>query len=194
MTLLASREDEGLLWMKVLENILDVVDPVKLESATGGEWRAAIGRCMTLLQGESGASSTSLITTLRLKSRIVMKLSLLPGRSVPTLNVLLSNCLVGLRNMEKDLTIPTTPVALRSSSHSRYTSYSLREVNTADSHELWGEVVVSLWRASMTSGATGKAWDELIQRILVWGVLVDGEDHTAEWARREVVWNTTQTK
>ena len=55
MTLLAPREDEGLLWMKVLENILDVVDPVKLESATGGEWRAAIGRCMTLLQGESGA-------------------------------------------------------------------------------------------------------------------------------------------
>lgn len=55
MTLLAPREDEGLLWMKVLENILNVVDPVKLESATGGEWRAAIGRCMTLLQGESGA-------------------------------------------------------------------------------------------------------------------------------------------
>jgi nucleolar pre-ribosomal-associated protein 1 len=55
MTLLASREDEGLLWMKVLENILDVVDPVKIESATGSEWRAAIGRCMTLFQGELGA-------------------------------------------------------------------------------------------------------------------------------------------
>ena len=94
MTLLASREDEGLLWMRVLENILDVVDPVKLESTTGSEWRAAVGRCMTLLQSESGAymlvslavaqtnrflASTSLITTLRLKSRIVMKLSLLPG-------------------------------------------------------------------------------------------------------------------
>jgi hypothetical protein len=36
MTLLASREDEGWLWI-VLENILDVVNPVKLESATGGE-------------------------------------------------------------------------------------------------------------------------------------------------------------
>jgi nucleolar pre-ribosomal-associated protein 1 len=59
MTLLASREDDGLLWMKVLENILDVVDPVKLESVTGGEWRNAIGRCMTLLQGESGAYMSS---------------------------------------------------------------------------------------------------------------------------------------
>jgi nucleolar pre-ribosomal-associated protein 1 len=139
------------------------------------------------------ASSTSLVTTLRLKSRIVMKLNLLPGPSIPTLDVLLSNCLVSLRNTEKDLTIPTIPIALRSSSHSRHTSHSLREVNTADSHELWGEVLVTLWRASMTSGSTGKAWDELTQRILVWNVLVDGEDHTAEWARREVVWNTTQT-
>ena len=58
MTLLA-REDEGVLWMKVLENVLDVVDPVKVESATGGEWRAAIGRCITLLQGESGAYMSS---------------------------------------------------------------------------------------------------------------------------------------
>jgi nucleolar pre-ribosomal-associated protein 1 len=59
MTLLDSREDEGLLWMKVLENILDVVDPVKLELVTGGEWRAAIGRCLTLLQGASGAFISS---------------------------------------------------------------------------------------------------------------------------------------
>lgn len=95
--------------------------------------------------------------------------------------------------MEKDLTIPTIPIALRPSSHSRHTSYSLREVNIEDSHELWGEVVVTLWRASMTSGSTGKAWDELTQRILVWNVLVDGEDRTAEWARREVVLNTIQT-
>ena len=122
-----------------------------------------------------------------------MRLSLLPGPSIPTLNVLLSNCLVDLRIVEKDLTIPTTPIALRSSSHSRHISCSLREVNTADPHELWGEVVVTLWRASMTSVSAGKAWDELTQRVLVWNVLVDGEDHTAEWARREVVWNTTQT-
>lgn len=57
MTLLDSREGEG--WMKVLENILDVVDPVKLELATGGEWRAAIGRCLNLPQDESGAYVSS---------------------------------------------------------------------------------------------------------------------------------------
>ena len=121
-----------------------------------------------------------------------MKLGLLPGPSIPTLSALLSNCLAGLRYMEKDLTISAIPIALRPSSYSRHTSYSLHEVNTADSHELWGEVVVTLWRASMTSGSAGKAWDELTQRVLVWNVLVDGEDHTAEWARREVVWNMAQ--
>ena len=122
-----------------------------------------------------------------------MKLSLLPGPPIPSLDVLLSTCLIGLRNIEKDLTIPTIPIALRSSSHSWHTSYSLCEVNAVDSHELWGEIVVTLWRTSMTSGSTGKSWSELTQRILVWNVLVDGKDHTAEWARRELVWNTTQT-
>jgi nucleolar pre-ribosomal-associated protein 1 len=148
---------------------------------------------LAVTQANRFPASTSLITALRLKSRIVMKLSLLPGPSIPTLNVLLSNCLVSLRNIERDQAIPTIPIALQSSSHSRHTSHSLREVNTADSHELWGEIVVSLWRASMTSGCTGKAWDKLTQRMLVWNVLVDGDDHTAEWARREVVCNTTQT-
>lgn len=146
---------------------------------------------LVVTQANRFLASTSLITTLRLKSRIVMKLSLLPGPTITTLNVLLSNCLVGLRNVEKDLTIPTIPIALRSSSHSRHTSYSLREVNTADVHGLWGEVVITLWRASMTSESTAKAWNELTQRILFWNVLVDGEDHTAEWARREMVRNLT---
>ena len=139
------------------------------------------------------AASVSLIAMLRLKSRIVMKLSLLPGPTIPILNVLLSNCLVGLRNMEKDLIIPAISITRQSSSQSWHTSYGLREGNTMNSHELWGEIVVNLWRTSMTSRSTGKAWDELTPRILVWNVLIDGEDHVAEWARREVVWNTTQT-
>jgi hypothetical protein len=52
--LLTPRDDEVLPWMRVLENILDVVDPAKMESSTGGEWRAAIGRCVRSLQGNTG--------------------------------------------------------------------------------------------------------------------------------------------
>jgi nucleolar pre-ribosomal-associated protein 1 len=55
MMLLSPREEDGLLWLRILENIIDVVDPVRLESSTGGEWRAAVGRCMTLVQGHAGA-------------------------------------------------------------------------------------------------------------------------------------------
>ena len=128
---------------------------------------------------------------LRLKSRIIMKLALLTGPAVP--NVLLSQCLVCLRHLEKDLTLPTIPITPGTSSLPRHTSYSHRDVHTPDSHIVWGEVVVSLWRASMTLGSSGKAWDELTPRILIWNLLVDGEDEVAEWARKEVVRNTTRT-
>lgn len=57
MMLLVPRDDEVLSWMRVLENILDVVDPAKMESSTGGEWRAAIGRCIGALQGNTGKYS-----------------------------------------------------------------------------------------------------------------------------------------
>ncbi|KAH9963282.1 ribosome 60S biogenesis N-terminal-domain-containing protein [Russula dissimulans] len=187
MTLLASRYDEAILWMRVLENILDVIDPCKLEAATGGEWRRGIGRCMALLRED--AASASYFATLQLKSRIVMKVGLLPGPIVPTFNILVSQCLVSLCRLEKDLIHPTFPVTLQSSSQSRHTSYSLREVNPADSHKLWGEIVVNLWRASMASGSSRKEWDELTPRMLVWNVLVDGEDEVAEWARTEVARN-----
>jgi hypothetical protein len=60
-----------------------------------------------------------------------------------------------------------------------------------ETHDLWGEAVVSLWRASMASGTSQAAWDELTPRILIWGMLVDGEDQSVEWARREVVRNMT---
>ena len=60
--LLSPREDEGVSWMRVLENIVNVVDPLKLESATGSEWRAAIGRCLALLPGDTaGAQVVSLL-------------------------------------------------------------------------------------------------------------------------------------
>lgn len=128
---------------------------------------------------------------LRLKSRIIMKLGLLPDPAVP--NVLLSQCLVCLRHLEKDLTLPTIPITPGTSSLPRHTSYSHRDIHTPDPHIVWGEVVVSLWRASMTLGSSGKAWDELTPRILIWNLLVDGEDQVAEWARKEVVRNTTRT-
>jgi len=64
MMLLSPREDDCLLWLRILENIIDVVDPMRLESSTGGEWRAAVGRCMTSVRGHAGAYAIFLAATL----------------------------------------------------------------------------------------------------------------------------------
>ena len=120
-----------------------------------------------------------------------MKLGLLAGPAVP--NTLISQCLVCLRHFERGLILPTIPITPETPSQPRHTSYSHRDVRIPDSPIVWGEVVVSLWRASMTSGSSGRAWDELTPRILIWNLLVDGEDQVAKWARNEVVRNTTRT-
>ncbi|KAH9007194.1 ribosome 60S biogenesis N-terminal-domain-containing protein [Lactarius hatsudake] len=190
--LLVPRDDEVLSWMRVLENILDVVDPAKMESSTGGEWRAAIGRCVSSLQGNT--ASPSFLAGLQLKSRIVVKLSLLPGPAIPAFDVLLSQCLAGLRYLEKNLVLPEFEFSVQSPPRRRHTSYSSREESTPEAHDLWGEAVVSLWRASMTSGGSQEAWDELTPRVLIWSMLVDGENQSAEWARREVVRNLTANR
>ena len=39
-------------WIRILENILIVVDSNKIEASTNGEWRSAIGRCLEYLLDE----------------------------------------------------------------------------------------------------------------------------------------------
>jgi len=129
---------------------------------------------------------------LQMKSRIAVKLSLLPGPAVPPFDVLLSQCLVGLRHLEKNLVRSEFSFSTRSPPRQRHTSYSSREECIPELHDLWGEAVVSLWRASMASGGSSQVvWDELTPRILIWNMLVEGEDQSTEWARREVVRNVT---
>ena len=48
------RAEEAIAWARILENILAVVNPTKVEAATGGEWRAIIGRCVRKILYHSG--------------------------------------------------------------------------------------------------------------------------------------------
>jgi nucleolar pre-ribosomal-associated protein 1 len=48
--------EEGIAWTRILENILTVVDPVKLDSATKGGWRKTLVRCLIHLLNSSGES------------------------------------------------------------------------------------------------------------------------------------------
>ena len=54
MTLESHQGDDGTPWMKILDNILKVVDPQKIESSTNGQWRAAIARCLELSMAKHG--------------------------------------------------------------------------------------------------------------------------------------------
>jgi len=40
---------KGASWIRILENIILVTDPGKIEKATSGLWRATLCRCISLL-------------------------------------------------------------------------------------------------------------------------------------------------
>ena len=50
--LFSPSKSEGMEWVKILENILVVVDAAKIETATNGQWRAVICRCLGYLLDE----------------------------------------------------------------------------------------------------------------------------------------------
>jgi nucleolar pre-ribosomal-associated protein 1 len=41
--------EDGIAWVKILRNIIVVVDAAKVETSTNGQWRAVLCRCLTLL-------------------------------------------------------------------------------------------------------------------------------------------------
>jgi nucleolar pre-ribosomal-associated protein 1 len=49
MQLKSVRDNEAIAWVKIMENIITVVEPAKLETSTGGEWRSAVCRTLLLL-------------------------------------------------------------------------------------------------------------------------------------------------
>lgn len=53
MQLLNLVEDESVAWLKIIENIICCSDTEKLETATNGQWRWIIGRCVSLLLSSS---------------------------------------------------------------------------------------------------------------------------------------------
>jgi len=57
MQLLDPKDEECVAWLKILENIIMVVDKEKAEKATGGEWRAWIGRCIFSLLDKCKSSA-----------------------------------------------------------------------------------------------------------------------------------------
>lgn len=49
MQLQSAAPGERLAWAKILQNIVLVINPAKLEAAVGLEWRSVLCRCLSLL-------------------------------------------------------------------------------------------------------------------------------------------------
>lgn len=57
MQLQTMRAEEAIAWARILENILAVGYPSKIEAATDGEWRAIATRCVRAILYHPGKSS-----------------------------------------------------------------------------------------------------------------------------------------
>jgi len=126
---------------------------------------------------------------------VTLRLSLLPGPSIPRLQLLVDKLLQSLKRFEKGVKLPVSyrkdHRAARSQTLPLHSALGLLEHTSGhDPVQVWGEGVEALWRITMTLENKTAAWDALTCRLLVWRAIV-GEDGSAvgEWARREVVRN-----
>ncbi|KAF5371492.1 hypothetical protein D9615_009605 [Tricholomella constricta] len=194
--LVASKDTvNGIEWVKILENVMAIANPEKLESSTNGAWRAAICRCLILLLDSSRSSNIS--ATLPLVIQATLRLSLLPGPQVPELPCLLGLCVESLKHLEASTTVPPTSIGTSPSSPlpsgPLYKAHEIHEsLHCENPVQIWGAAVEALWRVSMSLEAVTGDWDLMTSRMLVWRALIGpGHDAAAmsEWARREVVRN-----
>ncbi|KAF8994562.1 ribosome 60S biogenesis N-terminal-domain-containing protein [Cyathus striatus] len=177
MNIRESRTDQ-VEWVKIIENLLVTLDASKIESATNGQWREAICRCLLLLLVDrNGDSIFPLIVPL------ILRLSLLPGPSLLGLSSLLDEAVKLLEGLEVKVSIPrvTERVKVRSGllPCPPHRAHGLHELPHVEDHlQLWGSSVEMLWRAAMG------------MHIIVWRAIA-GEDmsRVGEWARAEIIRN-----
>ncbi|KAH9936862.1 ribosome 60S biogenesis N-terminal-domain-containing protein [Epithele typhae] len=191
MQLQTLRSEEAIAWARILENVLAVVDAVKMEAATSGEWRVTTGRCLEIILNHQGCTRTVFVAAVP----VLLRLSLLPGPALSRLPSLLRASVRRLSEMETDVSVPPpghisskfdpTPA---STSVRVHRSHRLFEADDAPTIQVWGECTEALWRASMACASKTGEWDALSSRLLVWrAVAGPGGSATGEWARREVV-------
>ncbi|KIK54460.1 hypothetical protein GYMLUDRAFT_1022449 [Collybiopsis luxurians FD-317 M1] len=190
MQLLMPHEDEGLAWLKVLENLIVVTDNAKMELSTGGEWRASIVRCLILLI--DGCRSLRTFPVFNLLSGIVLRLALLPGRALVQMPTLLSRCVDMIKEREIPVSITTLPVDFEPLFKAPHGAFRLHEVPQLSSTVLCashGESIEQLWRVAMMVDEEKKlpAWDELTSILLIWRAWIGERSVEGEWVRKQVI-------
>lgn len=196
------RQNEGLAWVKILENIVSVVDASKMNAATNGEWATAISRCLCTLLDEPSCTIQMFIASVP----VALRLSLLPCPPTAHVAQYLACSLTWLRSFEADIDIPILPPVPNSQPTNQksvppHAGHGLWEMPERETWLVWGECVEDLWRVTMTLPARGDTgerimgvWGELTARILVWRALVGREgSEVGEWARQQVLLNLSDS-
>ncbi|KAL7281927.1 hypothetical protein ACG7TL_003394 [Trametes sanguinea] len=188
------RSEEAIAWARILENILAVVSPAKMDAATSGEWRAMVARCARMILHHPACSLGVFLALVP----VLLRLAVLPGSHTSHTPALLARGVHWLQEMEADVAIPATgrlPSIVdvdhdkKSAVHlhrSQHLFHPAPQVST----ELWGDCVESLWRVSMTLPHKTAEWDALSSRLLVWrSIAGTRRTEAGEWARRQVLEN-----
>ncbi|TCD60981.1 hypothetical protein EIP91_009189 [Steccherinum ochraceum] len=180
------RPGEDIAWLKILENILVLADTGKLDAATNGEWRVAIGRCLAVILGQQSMPIETLFRALQ----ILLRLSNLNPHSTQHPS-LISAAFTHLISTEPSLTsgqitLPPTPPTLPP--HSGQDLFR----PPSEEHSTWwyGQCVEALWRVSMGLGLkdTSEHWESLTRKVLVWRAYAAAETTPlGEWVRKETV-------
>ncbi|KAF8185167.1 ribosome 60S biogenesis N-terminal-domain-containing protein [Pholiota molesta] len=196
-------KSEGVEWIKILENILVIVDSKKVEASTNGEWRAVICRCLMSL--------LSAIENFPHAVPVVLRLALLNGTASRDLPSLLDLAVGRLEQLESTIELDLQSlsssisddslVLLPSAPHRSLTLHQRLQKPTSASSQrkMLMSITEMLWRASMTLDWKSAAWEKLSPRLLLWrsvspvqeiGPAIDTSP--GEWARKEAVVNASQ--
>ncbi|EIW81785.1 hypothetical protein CONPUDRAFT_143472 [Coniophora puteana RWD-64-598 SS2] len=199
------------VWLKVLENVLVVVDAGTLDRATGGAWRGNVRRCLEAIL-RRGLS----LGTLRHAVRVILRLNLLPAHHASSCEhntELLRTALRKVVAFEQEILAVASTSSPLECTHGRHWDLALpphrshdvspSEAQNGDETQcparrlsLWGASVEELWRCISETASAGSAsssseshvWQALTGRLLVWRAILGSEQcAVGEWARRETV-------
>lgn len=186
MNLHECHPQECLPWIRIFDNILIVVHKEKLERAFDDAWRSQIARCLERLLKISTSSQVLLVA-----APLILRLSLLPGRSLQGMHSLLAIALDILRRQEPSIRtaevsyVFPTPKLEPAPYRAEHIHTPVPEV---DPLAAWGSIVQQLWRASMTTQEVCSSWAPLTSRLIWWRAQVGEETSpVGEWARREAI-------
>ena len=139
--------------------------------------------------------------TFSLAAHAILRLSLLPGATLPHISKLLAAAVDVLKRLENGVDYPETWMVVCKDGEDTADAppYTSRGLHQPPAYEhpfrAWGISVEALWRVAMGLERKAPAWDVLTCRMLLWRSVVGPEaSPMGEWVRREVMTNMMDVK